>query len=81
MVCALALNRMGVPVTVFEQEPAPVEDQRAASLHPASFFLNVADTGQELRTLLGNDQTMFVWCDEVQLYWLANKRPPATSLA
>jgi len=34
MVCALALNRRGVPVTVFEQEPAPVEDQRAASLHP-----------------------------------------------
>src|SRR5947199_8095482 len=36
MVCALALNRMGVPVTVFEQEPAPVEDQRAASLHPST---------------------------------------------
>jgi 3-(3-hydroxy-phenyl)propionate hydroxylase len=34
MACALALNRRGVPVTVFEQEPAPVEDQRAASLHP-----------------------------------------------
>jgi 3-(3-hydroxy-phenyl)propionate hydroxylase len=33
MVCALALNQRGVPVTVFEQEPAPVEDQRAASLH------------------------------------------------
>lgn len=36
MVCALALNRMGVSVTVFEQEPAPVEDQRAASLHPST---------------------------------------------
>ena len=24
MVCALALNQRGVPVTVFEQEPAPV---------------------------------------------------------
>ena len=34
MVCALALNRRGVPVTVFEQEPAPVKDQRAASIHP-----------------------------------------------
>jgi 3-(3-hydroxy-phenyl)propionate hydroxylase len=34
MVCALALNRRGVPVTVFEQEAEPVEDQRAASLHP-----------------------------------------------
>ena len=36
MVCALALNRRGVPVTVLEQEPAPVEDQRAASLHPST---------------------------------------------
>ena len=34
MVCALALNRRGIAVTVFEQEPAPVEDQRAATLHP-----------------------------------------------
>lgn len=36
MVCALSLNKLGVPVTVFEQEPEPVEDQRAASLHPSS---------------------------------------------
>src|SRR6476661_10481437 len=36
MVCALALNRRGVAVTVFEQEPEPVEDQRAASLHPST---------------------------------------------
>lgn len=36
MVCALALNRRGVAVTVLEQEPAPVEDQRAASLHPTT---------------------------------------------
>ena len=42
MVCALALNRRGVPVTVFEQEPAPVEDQRAASLHPST--LEMLDT-------------------------------------
>jgi len=34
IVCALALNRRGIPVTVFEQEPSPVKDQRAASLHP-----------------------------------------------
>ena len=34
MVCALALNRAGIKVTVLELEPAPVEDQRAASLHP-----------------------------------------------
>src|SRR5260370_1653227 len=39
MVCALALNRRGVPVTVFEQEPAPVRDQRAASLHPTTLTL------------------------------------------
>src|SRR6202023_596406 len=39
MVCALALNRRGVPVTVFEQEPAPVKDQRAASIHPPTLGL------------------------------------------
>ena len=32
MVCALALNKRGVSVTVLEQEPAPVEDQRAATI-------------------------------------------------
>jgi 3-(3-hydroxy-phenyl)propionate hydroxylase len=36
MVCALALNRAGIKVTVFEQEPAPVHDQRAASIHPTT---------------------------------------------
>jgi 3-(3-hydroxy-phenyl)propionate hydroxylase len=39
MVCALALNKRGVPVTVFEQEQAPVKDQRAASLHPPTLEL------------------------------------------
>ena len=39
MVCALALNRRGIPVTVFEQEPAPVKDQRAASIHPPTLAL------------------------------------------
>jgi 3-(3-hydroxy-phenyl)propionate hydroxylase len=34
MVCALALAKRGIPVTVFEQEDAPVKDQRAASTHP-----------------------------------------------
>ncbi|HEX3502894.1 MAG TPA: FAD-dependent monooxygenase [Xanthobacteraceae bacterium] len=34
VVCALALSRRGIPVTVLEQEPAPVKDQRAASIHP-----------------------------------------------
>ncbi|WBQ08633.1 FAD-dependent oxidoreductase [Kribbella sp. CA-293567] len=36
MICALALNRRGVPVTVFETEPAPVRDQRAATIHPST---------------------------------------------
>lgn len=36
MVCALALNRRGIPVTVFESEPAPVQDQRAATIHPST---------------------------------------------
>lgn len=36
MVCALALNRRGIHVTVFEQEPGPVKDQRAASVHPTT---------------------------------------------
>ena len=39
MVCALALNRRGIPVTVFEQEPAPVEDQRAATIHPPTLAM------------------------------------------
>src|SRR5215469_17535599 len=39
MVCALALNRRGVAVTVCEQEPAPVRDQRAASIHPPTLEL------------------------------------------
>src|SRR3954447_15423581 len=34
MVCALALHRHGVPVTVLEQETAPAKDQRAATIHP-----------------------------------------------
>ncbi len=36
MVCALALNRRGVPVTVFEQEPVPPVEQRAATIHPST---------------------------------------------
>jgi 3-(3-hydroxy-phenyl)propionate hydroxylase len=39
MVCALALNRRGIAVTVCEQEPAPVRDQRAASIHPPTLTL------------------------------------------
>ena len=48
MVCALALNRQGIQVTVFEQEPGPVHDQRAASIHPTTLEmldrLNVTET-------------------------------------
>jgi 3-(3-hydroxy-phenyl)propionate hydroxylase len=48
MVCALALNREGISVTVFEQEPGPVKDQRAASIHPPTLEmldkLNVTET-------------------------------------
>jgi 3-(3-hydroxy-phenyl)propionate hydroxylase len=36
MVCALALNLRGIAVIVFEQASAPVQDQRAASLHPST---------------------------------------------
>jgi 3-(3-hydroxy-phenyl)propionate hydroxylase len=39
MVCALALAKRGIPVTVFEQEDAPVKDQRAASIHPPTLEL------------------------------------------
>ena len=39
MVCALALNRSGIPVTVFEQEPAPPIEQRAATIHPSTLEL------------------------------------------
>lgn len=39
MICALALSKRGVPVTVLEQEPAPVQDQRAASFHPSTLEL------------------------------------------
>lgn len=39
IVCALALSRRGIPVTLFEQEPAPVKDQRAASIHPPTLAM------------------------------------------
>ncbi|CAN5343409.1 hypothetical protein BH09PLA1_BH09PLA1_07500 [soil metagenome] len=53
---------------------------RAAALHPASTFLYVTDVGTELRTILRSDETMFAWCDEPQLYWLARKHPPTVGL-
>src|SRR5882757_2662396 len=33
-VTALALVKMGIPVTLIEAEPEPPEDQRAATIHP-----------------------------------------------
>jgi 3-(3-hydroxy-phenyl)propionate hydroxylase len=36
MVCALALNRSGISVTVFEKEPEPPIEQRAATIHPST---------------------------------------------
>ena len=39
MVCALALNRSGISVTVFEQEPEPPIEQRAATIHPSTLEL------------------------------------------
>jgi 3-(3-hydroxy-phenyl)propionate hydroxylase len=39
IVCALALSRHGIPVTVFEQEQSPVKDQRAASIHPPTLAM------------------------------------------
>ena len=50
MVCALALNRQGIPVTVFEQEPGPVKDQRAASIHPTT--LEMLDELDVTRTIV-----------------------------
>jgi 3-(3-hydroxy-phenyl)propionate hydroxylase len=34
MICALSLFKQGITVCVLEKEPAPVVDQRAASIHP-----------------------------------------------
>ena len=65
MVCALALNRRGVPVTVFEQEPAPVEDQRAASLHPSTLEM-LDDLGVTEKILpLGLVSTAYRFHDRV----------------
>jgi 3-(3-hydroxy-phenyl)propionate hydroxylase len=65
MVCALALNRRGVPVTVFEQEPAPVEDQRAASLHPPTLEM-LAELGVTEKIIpLGLKSTAYRFHDRV----------------
>lgn len=58
--------------------PSPRE--RYARQHPASFVLNVLDTGRQLHDILKSDETMYAWCDEPQLYVLADKRPPAAAI-
>ena len=50
MVCALALAQRGIAVTAFEMEPAPVTDQRAASIHPPT--LEMLDDLGLLETIL-----------------------------
>jgi 3-(3-hydroxy-phenyl)propionate hydroxylase len=65
MVCALALNRAGVPVTVFEQEPAPVEDQRAATIHPPTLEMLDALGVTEKILPLGMVSTTYRFHDRV----------------
>src|SRR5215831_2543006 len=66
MVCALALNRRGVPVTVFEQEPAPVKDQRAATIHPPTLEM-LDDLGVFQKILpLGLVSTTYRFHDRVR---------------
>jgi 3-(3-hydroxy-phenyl)propionate hydroxylase len=65
MVCALALNRSGIPVTVFEQEPAPVEDQRAATIHPSTLeMLDALGVTQKIMPL-GMISTTYRFHDRV----------------
>jgi 2-polyprenyl-6-methoxyphenol hydroxylase-like FAD-dependent oxidoreductase len=45
-VAALALVRRGIPVTLIESENEPVEDQRAATLHPPTVEI-IAELGLE----------------------------------
>jgi hypothetical protein len=53
---------------------------RLAAQHPASFVLQVVDEAEKIRRVLQPNETMFAWCDEPQLYLLANRRPPTMGL-
>src|SRR5712671_3923732 len=65
MVCALALNKSGIPVTVFELEPEPVEDQRAATIHPSTLeMLDALDVTQKILPL-GMISTTYRFHDRV----------------
>jgi 3-(3-hydroxy-phenyl)propionate hydroxylase len=65
MVCALALNKRGIPVTVLEQELAPVKDQRAASIHPPTLQLLDAIGITETIIPLGLVSTKYRFHDRV----------------
>src|SRR3974377_2180918 len=65
MVGALALARRGIPVTVCEQEDAPVRDQRAASIHPPTLEL-LHELGVTEKILpLGLISTAYLFHDRV----------------
>jgi 3-(3-hydroxy-phenyl)propionate hydroxylase len=65
MTCALALNRAGIAVTVFEQEPSPPVEQRAATIHPSTLQL-LDDLGITARIIpLGMVSTAYRFHDRV----------------
>lgn len=81
MVCALALNRRGIPVTVFESESGPVKDQRAATIHPSTLEM-LDDLGivEKIRehslvssTYRFHDRPTGDLVAEFDLGWLANE--------
>jgi 3-(3-hydroxy-phenyl)propionate hydroxylase len=65
MVCALALNRSGISVTVFEQEPSPPVEQRAATIHPSTLEM-LDDLGVTQKIIpLGMISTAYRFHDRV----------------
>src|SRR6185503_18803656 len=65
MVCALALNRSGISVTVFEAEPEPPIEQRAATIHPSTLEM-LDDLGVTAKIIpLGMISTAYRFHDRV----------------
>ena len=65
MVCALSLSRNGIPVTVFEQEPEPPMEQRAATIHPSTLEM-LDDLGVTKKIIpLGMISTAYRFHDRV----------------
>jgi len=65
MTCALALNRAGISVTVFEQEPTPPIEQRAATIHPSTLEM-LDDLGVTKKIIpLGMISTAYRFHDRV----------------